>query len=105
MRIKKGDTVYVRTGDDAGKTGRVLWVDTAKNQILVEGIARRKKHQRPTQQNPKGGIVSKEAPIHISNVALYNASTGGPVKFTSKVIDESGHKHRVRISKKTGEEI
>ena len=105
MRIKKGDTVYIRTGQDRGKTGRVLWVDTTKDRILVEGIARRKRHQRPTQKNPKGGVVSKETTIHISNVALYDSSSNGPVKFSTKVIDEGGIKHRVRISKKTGEEI
>jgi large subunit ribosomal protein L24 len=105
MRIKKGDTVYIRTGQDRGKTGRVLWVDTAKNRILVEGIARRKKHQRPTQKNPKGGLVTKETSIHISNVALYNSSLGKPTKIASKVIDEGGAKHRVRVCKKTGEEI
>ena len=105
MRIKKGDTVYIRTGQDKGKTGRVLWVDTAKNRILVEGIARRKKHQKPTQRNPKGGVVTKESSINISNVALYDSGASGPAKITTKVIDEGGIKHRVRINKRTGEEI
>jgi large subunit ribosomal protein L24 len=105
MRIRKNDTVYVLSGKDRGKTGRVLWVDTEKSRILVEGVNQRKKHQRPSQKNPKGGIVTKEASIHLSNVALYSSAEGGPVKITTKVIEESGKKHRIRVSKKTGEEI
>lgn len=105
MQIRKNDTVYVLTGQDKGKTGRVLFVNHDKGTILVEGIARRKKHQRPTQRNPKGGIVTKETPIHISNVALYSSSLGGPTKFSTKVIDEGGKKSRVRICRKTGEQI
>ena len=105
LRIKKGDTVFVKTGQDKGKTGRVLFVDTEKDTCLVEGVNNRKKHQRPTQRNPKGGIVTKETPIHISNVALYDSSSGGPVKFSSKVTLEDGRKRKARINKKTGEEI
>lgn len=110
MRIKKGDTVWILAGKNKStkekpRTGRVLWVDVAKGKILVEGINVIKKHQRPTQKNPKGGMVSKEQPIHISNVALYDSGSGGPAKFTSKVIDDGGSKRRVRISKRTGEEI
>jgi large subunit ribosomal protein L24 len=105
LRIKKGDTVFVRTGQDKGKTGRVLFVDVDKDTILVEGVNKRKRHQRPTQRNPKGGIVSKEAPVHISNVALYDSSSGGPVKFSSKVTMEDGRRHKARVNKKTGEEI
>ncbi len=71
MRIRKGDTVLVIDRQDKGKTGRVLWVDTDKNRVLVEGINKRKKHQRPTQKNPKGGIVTMETAVHISNVALF----------------------------------
>lgn len=105
MRIKKGDTVYVRNGADKGKTGRVLYVDTKKTKILVEGINMKKRHQRPTQKNPKGGIISIEAPIHLSNVALYSPSLGGPTKISTKVIDEGGRKIKVRICRKTGEQI
>lgn len=105
MQIRKNDTVFVLTGQDKGKTGRVLFVNHAKGTLLVEGIARRKKHQRPTQRNPKGGIVTKETPIHISNVALYSASLGGPTKIGTKVIDEGGKKTRVRICRKTGEQV
>lgn len=105
MRIKKGDTVFVRSGQSKGKTGRVLFVDTAKNTVLVEGLNKKKRHQRPTQRNQKGGIVSKEAPIHMSNVALMDTAAGGPTRLGVKIIDEGGKKKRVRISRKSGEII
>ncbi len=66
--VKKGDTVLVLSGADKGKTGRVLRVIPEKDRVVVEGVNVIKKHSRPTQRNPKGGIVEKEAPIHISNV-------------------------------------
>ena len=92
MRIKKGDTVYVRSGASRGKTGRVLNVDVKKQMILVEGINMKKRHQRPTQKQPKGGIISIEAPIHLSNVAVYSSTLGGKVT-------------KVRTCRKTGEQI
>lgn len=66
--VKKGDTVLVLSGADRGKTGRVLRVIPEKDRCVVEGVNIIKRHSRPTQRNPKGGIVEKEAPIHISNV-------------------------------------
>jgi len=105
MRIKKGDTVYVRCGSDRGSTGRVLYVDTKKSSILVEGVNMKKKHQKPTQKSPKGGIITIEAPIHLSNVALYSSAVGGPTKTTNRVIDEGGRRKTVRICRKTGEQI
>jgi len=105
MRIRKNDTVYIRTGADKGKTGRVLFVDYDKHSILVEGINMRRKHQRPTQKNPKGGIISIEGPIHISNVALYSSSQSKPVKIAARVIGEGRQKRRVRINVETQEEI
>lgn len=105
MNIRKGDTVYVRTGKHKGETARVLHVYPKKKMILVESVNMVKRHQRPTQKNPKGGIVTKEAPIHISNVALYNSSLGGPTKVTTRTLKDGGLKRRVRICSKTGEEI
>jgi len=105
MRIRKGDTVYVRSGEYKGKTGRVLHVDPGKQLVLVEGVNRKKKHQRPTQRNPKGGVLSVEAPVHISNVSLYSSALGGPTKISCRVINEGGKKHKIRICRKTGEEI
>lgn len=105
MKIKKGDTVYVRCGAARGKTGRVLNVNRTKGKVLVEGINMRKKHQRPTQKSPKGGIITIEAPIDLSNVALYSSSLGGPIKTITKVIDEGGRKKKVRVCRETGEQI
>ncbi len=105
MRIKKGDTVFIRTGQSKGKTGRVLYVEEAKNKIVVEGVNLRKKHQKPTQKNPKGGVISLEAPIHLSNVAIYSNTLAGPTRLSTKVLTEGGKKQRIRICRKTGEEI
>lgn len=105
MRIKKGDTVFVRSGAGKGKTGRVLQVNPEKNTLLVEGINKKKRHQRPTQRNPKGGVVTKEAPIHLSNVALYDDSISGPTRISVKIIEDGGTKRRVRVSSKSGQEI
>jgi len=105
--IKKGDTVYVRTGSYKGRTGRVLNVDRKKNRILVEGINERKKHQRPSQKQPKGGIVTIEQPIHLSNVALVVQTDAGqrPTRIKKKTIDEGGRKVKVRVSCLTGEQL
>ena len=105
MKIKKGDTVFIRTGKSAGKTGKVLNVDNDNNKILVEGINMIKRHQKPTQKSPKGGIISIEAPVHLSNVALYSSTLGGPTKISTKVITEGNKKSKVRICRKTGEQI
>jgi len=66
--VKKGDTVKVLAGDDKGKTGRVLQVLLSESRVLVEGVNFVKKHMRKTQDNPQGGVVSKEAPLHLSNI-------------------------------------
>ena len=105
--IRKGDTVYVRTGSDKGRTGRVLKVDRKKNMILVEGVNKRQKHQRPTQKQPKGGILTAEQPIHLSNVALIIQTDQGqkPTRVKKKTIDEGGQKVRIRVSCLTGEQL
>ncbi|RKX26965.1 MAG: 50S ribosomal protein L24 [Candidatus Zixiibacteriota bacterium] len=105
MLIKKGDTVYIRSGQDKGRTGRVLHVDKAKNRILVEGVNMRKKHQKPTEKSPQGGIITIEASINVTNVSLYSSTLGGPTKITTKIITDGGRKKRVRVCRKTGEEI
>ena len=105
--IKKGDTVYVRTGSYKGQTGRVLRVDRKKEMILVEGINKHQKHQRPSQKQPKGGILTVESPIHLSNVALIVQTDEGPrpTRVKKKTIDEGGRKVKVRISCLTGEQV
>jgi large subunit ribosomal protein L24 len=105
MRVRKGDIVYVRCGQYRGKTGKVLHVSTGKQTVIVEGINMRKRHRRPTQKNPKGGILMIEGPIHVSNVALYSSTLGGPTKVSTRVIEEGGKAKTVRICRKTGEQI
>jgi len=100
MKIIKGDTVQIISGSDKGKQGRVLKSYPVKNKILVEGINIVKKHIRPSQENPQGGISEKEMPINISNVALL--FNGEPTKIGYKILDDN---KKVRISKKTGEII
>lgn len=70
MQVRRGDQVAVIAGNDKGSEGRVLRVETQRNRVVVEGINMRKRHQRPSQKNPEGGVVTFEAPIHASNVML-----------------------------------
>lgn len=102
MHVKKGDTVFVLTGKDKGKKGRIIAAYPAKNRVLVEGINMVKKHAKPSQANPQGGILNQEAPIHASNVMLVDPKTGEPTRVGYKVL-ENGKK--VRIAKKSGEQI
>ena len=99
MDVKKGDKVMVITGKDKGKTGTVLAAFPKKDRVLVEGINVVKKHSKPSQINPQGGIVSQEAAIHVSNVMILDPKTGEPTRVGFKV--EDGKK--VRIAKKSGE--
>ena len=100
-RIKKGDTVYVNAGNDKGKTGKVLEVITAKNRAIVEGVNMVSKHTKPNAKNPQGGIVSQEAPIHVSNLQLIDPKSGKPTRVGFRM---DGDK-KVRYAKKSGEEI
>lgn len=100
MKIIKGDIVQVVTGNDKGKTGRVIKVFLNNDKIVVEGINIVKKHTRPTQDNPQGGIVEKEAAIHVSNVMLVVGKK--PSRIGYKILD-SGKK--VKFSKASGETI
>ena len=91
LKIKKNDSVIVLSGNDKGKTGRVLAVDKEKMRVLVEQVNIRSKHEKPNQQNQKGGIVRKEMPIHYSKIAL--VENNKPVRVGIKV-DEKGNKTR-----------
>jgi len=102
IHVKKGDTVYVVSGKDKGKTGKIIKVLRAKDRAIVEKLNIVKRHQRPNQANPNGGIVEKEAPIHISNLMLYDAAESKPTRIGRKVL---GTGEKVRYSKKSGEEI
>ena len=100
MKIKKGDTVQVISGNETGKSGRVIKIFRSKEKIVVEGLNMVKKHARPTQENPQGGIIEKEAAIHISNVMFI---TGGKSTRIGYKILEDGKK--AKYAKTTGEII
>ena len=102
LNIKKGDTVMVIAGDSKGQQGRVLFVDREKEKAVVEGVNMVSKHSRPTNKTPKGGIIQKEAPIHVSNLKVIDGS-GKPTRIGRR-LDEKTNK-LVRYSKKSGEVI
>ncbi|MCG7343289.1 50S ribosomal protein L24 [Sporosarcina sp. ACRSL] len=101
MHVKKGDKVMVITGKDKGKTGVILAAFPKKDRVLVEGVNIVKKHTKPNQANPQGGIVSQEAAIHVSNVMPIDPKTGEPTRVGYKI--EDGKK--IRIAKKSGEAL
>ena len=101
MRVKKGDTVVVIAGKDKGKKGTVTKVFTKTNKVLVEGVNVITKHQKPTAVNPQGGIINKEAPIHISNVMPVDPETGKGTRVRVEVKDGQ----KVRVSVKSGKEL
>ncbi|NLD26636.1 MAG: 50S ribosomal protein L24 [Acholeplasmataceae bacterium] len=98
MKIKKGDTVKVIAGDSKGKTGKVLKVLVKDSRVVVEGINIVSRHTRPSNANPDGGIIKKEAPIQISNVQLVDTKNNESTKVGYQVIDGK----KVRVAKKTG---
>ena len=102
MKIKKDDLVVVLSGKDKGKQGKVLRALPSENKVIVEGVAIIKKAMRPNQTNQQGGIVSMEAPIDASNVALIDPKDGKPTRVGVRV-SEDGTK--VRYAKRSGEEI
>jgi large subunit ribosomal protein L24 len=100
MKIKKGDSVEVRSGKDAGKRGRVLRVDRDRERIVVEGVNMIKRHTRPNpQKRIQGGIVEREAPIHVSNVMVVSPDSGRPTRIGYKILDDG---RKVRVSKVDG---
>lgn len=99
MHVKKGDKVQVISGKDKGKQGVILQALPKKNRVIVEGINIVKKHAKPSQANPQGGIIDMEAPIHVSNVMPLDPKTNEPTRIGYKI--EDGKK--VRIAKKSGE--
>ncbi|PKL89063.1 MAG: 50S ribosomal protein L24 [Ignavibacteriae bacterium HGW-Ignavibacteriae-2] len=105
MRIKKDDNVVVVAGNSKGKTGKVLKVFPKVERIIVEGVNIRKRHTKPNQANPQGGIIEKEAPIHVSNVMVVDPKSSEPTRIGKKIIidEKSGKKRSVRVSKSSGE--
>lgn len=102
LHIKKGDNVVVIAGNDKGKTGKVLKVEVSKYRAFVEGVNVVSKSTKPTAKNPQGGIIQKEASIHISNLSLIDPKSGKATRIAIKK-NEDGSKSR--IAKKSGEEI
>jgi large subunit ribosomal protein L24 len=102
LHIKKGDLVYVNTGEYKGQQGRVLEIFAKTNRAIVEGVNMVSKHTKPNSQNPQGGITKQEAPVHISNLNLIDPSSGEPTRVGRKLNDKQ---KLVRYAKKSGEEI
>ncbi|MDR0790542.1 MAG: 50S ribosomal protein L24 [Bacteroidales bacterium] len=102
LHVKKGDTVKVIAGNSKGSTGRVLMVYPEKSRAIVEGLNKVKKHQKPNAKNTQGGIIEKEAPVHVSNLMVVD--TKGNATRVGRIIDEKTNK-LVRYSKKSGEVI
>ena len=102
LHIKKGDTVYVNTGKDKGKTGKVIKVFVEEQRAIVEGLNIVSKNQKPNAKNPQGGIIKMEAPIHISNLNVVDPKTGKPTRIGRRLNEEG---KLVRYAKKSGEEI
>lgn len=102
LHIKKGDLVYVNAGEYKGKQGRVLEVFVSKERAIVEGVNMISRHTKPNAKSPQGGIIRKEAPIHISNLMLIDPSSGKPTRIGRRRDDNN---KLVRYSKKSGEEI
>ena len=102
LKIKKNDTVIVLTGEDKGKTGKVLKVLKDEQRAIVEGINMVNKSTKPNAKNPQGGFVKQEASIHISTISLIDPKSG---KATRVAIQKNEDGKKVRIAKKSGEEI
>jgi len=102
LHIKKGDTVFVNSGEDKGKTGRVLEVFVDDKRAIVEGVNLVSKHTKPNSKSPQGGIIKKEASIHISNLNVVDPKTGKPTRIGRK---KNADNKLVRYAKKSGEEI
>ena len=104
-KIRKGDTVIVLTGRDKGNSGTVLKVMPKEDRVLVEGVNMVKRHTKPDMAHPQGGVISKEASIHLSNVAVRDPKTGKPTRVGFKTIGEGDAARKVRIAKGSGVQI
>jgi len=102
IHIRKGDTVMIISGDSRGQQGKILKVDIAKNMAIVEGVNMVSRHTKPNAKSPQGGIIKKEAPVHITNLMVIDNS-GKPSRIGRRI--DSKTEKLVRYSKKTGEVI
>ena len=96
MKIKRDDTVLIISGNDKGKRGRVLRVYPEQDRIIVEGVRMMKKHTKPTQRDPQGGIIEREAPLHVSNVMLVDPASDEASRIRTRV-EEDGTKERISV--------
>lgn len=101
LKIKTGDQVRVIAGDHKGSEGKIMRVDVAKNKAIIEGVNMVSKHEKPSAKNPQGGIVQKEALLHVSNLSLIDAKSGDTTRVGYEVRDGK----KVRVSKKSNEVI
>jgi large subunit ribosomal protein L24 len=101
MHVKKGDKVQVISGKDKGKQGVILQSFPKNSKVVVEGVNIVKKHAKPSQMNPQGGILNQEAPIHVSNVMPLDPKTGVPTRVGYATVDGK----KVRVAKKSGESL
>lgn len=102
MKIRKGDRVQVLTGKDKGKEGVVSRVYPDRNRVLVDGVNVARRHQKPRTMNEPGGIIDKDLPIHVSNVALLSPRDGRPTRVGYKINDDGT---KVRVCRRTGAEL
>lgn len=103
LHIKKGDEVLVIAGNNKGERGRVLFVYPEREKVLVEGINMRTHHDKPSQENPQGGRLKREAPVHVSNLMVIDPTTDEPTRIGRKRIEEEGGGRWVRYAKVSGE--
>ena len=99
--------VMIIAGNDRGKTGKILKVFPKTDKVIIEGINMRKRHTKPTQKNPQGGILEKEGPIHASNIMMLDPKSNEPTRLGAQIIldEKTGKKKRARVSKASGEMI
>ncbi len=105
LHVRKGDTVLILSGNDRGKRGKVLKTFPERNRVVVEGIAFMKRHTKPNQKVPQGGIIERERTIHASNVMVIDPRTGQPTRIGYRKLVVEGRKQRVRYSKKSKETL
>jgi len=102
FKLRKGDEVVIIAGDDKGKRGRIVMVDEAKRRVIVENVNMVKRHTKARSQNQTSGIIEKEAPVHMSNVQLFDAKSGKGVRVGVRVTKDG---KRERISRASGEPV
>lgn len=104
-KIRKDDVVVVLAGKDKGRTGKVMKVMPKEERVLVEGVNMVKRHTKPSVSAPQGGVIPKEASIHLSNVAIRDPKSGGPTRVGFKFVGEGAQRRKVRVAKNSGVQI